>query len=281
MLSGEGRLVTTRPGTPPTGELIRCAAAHTRAQGTARLFGASREGSALGGDVSRTEGVVDLARRVARATVQHLTSELEGEMQEAFAEPVDDPEEQEARRGAVAFIKMFRTSLENVYVGGATYTHVPDEGWADFGRADRDGPYSVDHPLWLLDALLGARDDAVEVGTDDVRGTPTTHLRLTIDLARADDQLTTGIVAPGPRPYRSLREMPAEVWIDEHGLVRRMSYQSEPPTAGRGEGWQTTELWHFGVDIQIEVPTKDELIPASCEIDARPGGAPPPRATPG
>jgi hypothetical protein len=221
----------------------------------------------FGEDVSRIEGVADLKRRVARTTLQHMTSELDNEMQSKFSEPVDDPEEEEARLGARAFIKMFKLSLENVYVGGATYTHVADEGWADFRGGDRNGPTSIDNPLWLLDALLGARDDAVELGTDDVRGTPTSHLRLTIDLASADDQLTTGIMAPGPQPYRFLRQLPAEVWIDEQGLVRRMSYQSEPAGAGRGEWWQTTELWDFGLDVQIEIPTEDELIAPGCAVE--------------
>jgi hypothetical protein len=263
--------VTSGPGKPSPGEFIRSAVAQTRARGTARLFSASRDGSAFGDDVSRIEGVADLARRVARVTVHHMTSELEREMQSEFAEPVDDPEEAEARLGAQAFIKMFRASLEHVYAGGATYTHVPDEGWANFRGTDRDGPCSVDNPLWLLDALLGARDDAVEVGTGDVRGTPTRHLRLTIDLGRADEQLTAGIVTPGPRSFRSLRGLPAEVWIDEQGLIRRMSYQSESGIEGRGEWWQTTELWDFGLNVQIRIPTEDELIAPSCAIDpARP-----------
>jgi hypothetical protein len=54
-----------------------------------------------------------------------MTSDLEREMQSEFAEPVDDPEEAEARLGAQAFIKMFRASLEHVYVGGATYAARP------------------------------------------------------------------------------------------------------------------------------------------------------------
>lgn len=177
--------MTSGPGKPSTGEFIRSAVAQTRGRGTARLFSASRDGSAFGDDVSRIEGVADLARGVARATVRHVTSELEREMRSEFAEPVDDPGEAEARLGVQAFIKMFRASLEHVYVGGATYTHVPDEGWANFRGTDRDGPCSVDNPLWLLDALLGARDDAVEVGSGDVRGTPTRHLRLTISAPRS------------------------------------------------------------------------------------------------
>jgi hypothetical protein len=66
-------------------------------------------------------------------------------------------------------------------------------------------------------------------------------------------------VTPGPRSFRSLRGLPAEVWIDEQGLIRRMSYQSESGTEGAGEWWQTTELWDFGLDVQIRIPTEDEL----------------------
>ena len=67
--------------------------------------------------------------------------------------------------------------------------------------------------LWPLEALFGARDDAVESGREAVRGVPVTRCRLVIDLARADVALPAGVSVPSG-PYRSLSRLPAEVWLD-------------------------------------------------------------------
>lgn len=244
-------------------EQIRAAATRTATAGTARIFSAGREGSPVGDHVGRTEGVADLPKRIARATVHHMTPEAKADIDGKLAEPLEDPEEEDARAGAQAFINAFSTALENVYVGGATYTRV-GEGWSAFKGTDRDGPRAADDPLWLLDALLGVRDDVTELGAEEVRGVPTTRYEITIDLASADEQLESGITAPGPRPYRSLHELPAQVWIDDQGLVRRMSYEIAEPMGY----WQTTELWDYGLDVDIAVPSPEEIT-AGCRIDPR------------
>jgi hypothetical protein len=81
------------------------------------------------------------------------------------------------------------------------------------GRTTRCGP---------LDALWGARGDAVEIGQEAVRGVATTRCRLTVDLARADAALPAGVSVPAG-PYRALTRMPAEVWLDAAGLARRVA----------------------------------------------------------
>lgn len=127
--------------------------------------------------------------------------------------------------------------------------------WAGFAGTDRDAALLPENPLWLVDALQGTRADATEVGHEEVRGTPTAHHRLTIDLAIADERLPGGIIAPGPRAYRSPRALPAEVWIDEEGRLRRMSFNDASAKRGTETTWSTTELWDFGVRIDIEYPT--------------------------
>jgi hypothetical protein len=78
-------------------------------------------------------------------------------------------------------------------------------------------PYSS--PLWLLDALRGTCDDARIVGDDEVRATPTTHIRLTIDTARAIASSPNGLRPPALRAD----SFPAEVWLDREGRIRRMA----------------------------------------------------------
>ena len=80
---------------------------------------------------------------------------------------------------------------------------------------------------------------------------------LTVDLARADTALPAGVSVPSG-PYRSLRAMPAEVWLDAAGLARRISVNSEPATADAV--WSIVELWDFGVAADITPPGPDELL---------------------
>jgi hypothetical protein len=74
--------------------------------------------------------------------------------------------------------------------------------------------------------------DAVEIGSETVRGVSATRYRLTIDLARADAALPAGVTVPA-RPYRRLSQIPAEVWLDADGLARQIAVMTDP-TAGDG-----------------------------------------------
>jgi hypothetical protein len=78
--------------------------------------------------------------------------------------------------------------------------------------------------------------------------------RLTVDLARADAALPAGVSVPSA-PYRSLRALPAEVWLDAAGLARRISVNSDAAT-GDAQVWSVVELWDFGV-----APKSRRLVP--------------------
>lgn len=144
-----------------------------------------------------------------------------------------------------------------IYDGANAYVRVAGS-WTGFFLADPGGPRGPNDPLWPLDALFGASGDAVEIGPEAVRGVPATRYRLTVDLARADAALPAGVSVPSG-PYRSLRALPAEVWLDAAGLARRISVNSEPATAG-AQAWSILELWDFGVAADITPPGPDEVL---------------------
>lgn len=245
-------------------DIVRAAALRTSKEGGVRLFSAGRRGSPVGEALGGTEGIADLRKRIAWVSVQHVTPDFAREIDTTLSEAdAEDPEHEEMRQTLSSFVKVFSTALENVHVGGATYTRLAGHGWANFGETARDAPRSPDDPLWLLDALVGV-SHASEVGKEKVRGVPTTPYRLRIDLAAADEELETGIIAPGPRSYRALRALPAEVWIDSDRRIRRLSYERDDS----GAYWQTTELWEFGIDAQIAIPSEDELIGPSSAADS-------------
>jgi hypothetical protein len=220
------------------------AAARTAAVGTARLLAAWCKGSPLPEAADqRCEGVADLARR--RARVSQSLFFTEGATAELTGHRDDDPGTQDLSRHS-----------EMIYDGANAYVRV-GVSWTGFFLADPGGPRGPNDPLWPLDALFGASGDAVQIGSEAVRGVPATRYRLTVDLARADAALPAGVSVPSG-PYRALRALPAEVWLDTAGLARRISVNSEPASADAV--WSIVELWDFGVAADITPPGPDEVL---------------------
>ena len=145
-----------------------------------------------------------------------------------------------------------------IYDGANAYLRVGNN-WTGFFLGDPAGPRVVNDPLWPLDGLFGARD-GVEIGSEAVRGVAATRYRLTLDMAAADAALSAGVTVPA-LPYRTLIHMPAEVWLDEAGLARRIAVITEP--AARDDllpTWSIVELWDFGVAADIRPPRPDEVL---------------------
>jgi hypothetical protein len=235
-----------RPVRGPTAGAAADAAGRTAAAGSARLLAAWCTGSPLPEAADRRcEGVADLAARRARVSQSmFFTDRLAGALAEAGA-------------GTAGLLEGIEHS-EMIYDGANAYVRV-GSSWTGFSLADPDGPRGPNDPLWPLDALFGASDDVVEVGSQAVRGVPATRYRLTVDLARADAALPAGVSVPAG-PYRSLRRLPAEVWLDAAGLARRISVSSEPAAAATAQTWSIVELWDFGVAVAITPPGPGEIL---------------------
>jgi hypothetical protein len=186
-------------------------------------------------DDRRCEGVADLATR--RALVFQVPLGTVG-LAVAFSERHDGDMTELAE------------PQEMIYDGANAYVHVADK-WTGFLLGDRDGPRTINDPLWPLDALFGTRD-AVELGDDVVRGDRAAHYRVTIDLAQADAALPAGVTVP-TGPYRALREISAEVWLDAEGRARRIAVLTDAE-AGSDPIWSVVELWDFGVAVDIVPP---------------------------
>lgn len=116
--------------------------------------------------------------------------------------------------------------------------------------------------LWL--AALGPEAD--EIGAEEVRGVPTTHYRATVDLRRLETQAPEGQEAEWQSYVQSLasglgtNEVPVEIWVDDEGYVRRM--RQTYPVAGNDGALSTTvttELYDFGVEVDVQVPPADQV----------------------
>jgi hypothetical protein len=236
---------------PTVGESIASraatAAARTVAAGTARILAAWSTGSPLPETADkRCEGVADLAAR--RASVLQSLVFTEGFTAKVMEDSRGDPSLLERIEHA-----------EMIYDGANAYNRVADR-WTGFFLVDPSGPRGMTDPLWPLDALFGASDDAVQIGSEAVRGVLVTRCRLAVDLARADAALSAGVSVPSG-PYRSLAALPVEVWLDAAGLARRISVCSEPTDAADKQVWSIVELWDFGVAVDITPPRPDEVLP--------------------
>jgi hypothetical protein len=223
------------------------AAERTSAAGTARLLAAWCMGSPLPEAADRRcEGMADFAARRARVSQSlFLTDGATASLIEGHRD--DDP-------GPAGL----SGDTEMIYDGANAYLQVGGR-WTGFFLAAPGGPRGPNDPLWPLDALFGANGDVVEIGSEAVRGVPATHYRLTVDLARADAALPAGVSVPAG-PYRSLRGLPAEVWLDAAGLARRISVKSEPTAVADAQVWSIVELWDFGVAADITPPGPDEVL---------------------
>lgn len=121
-------------------------------------------------------------------------------------------------------------------------------------------------PADLLDLLGGVSEDLEAVGREPVHGTPTTRYRGTLDPAVALRRLSEGAPPERRAALRAfgLLRIPAEVWIDDDGNLRRFRVQGEGDRLGvNGAGGPVTvtyEILATGVPVTVEPPPHEETV---------------------
>ncbi len=127
---------------------------------------------------------------------------------------------------------------------------------------------SNNNPANSMEMLRGVSEEVEEVGTEDVRGTFTTHYKATVDLDKALEQV--------PEENREVVEklfdgmgvdtLPVDIWLDEEGLLRRqrMTLDLSKMGGATGGGGPTEsvvdlELYDFGADVDVAPPPADEV----------------------
>jgi hypothetical protein len=121
-------------------------------------------------------------------------------------------------------------------------------------------------PSQYLKYLEAAGGKVKAVGHEDVRGTPTTHYKGTIDPAKALERLHSSDSAKlrdflsKARTELGNTQIPIDVWIDAHHLVRRMDMSLSP-----GQGAQRIavdlriELFDFGATPTVTAPSGSDV----------------------
>jgi len=127
-------------------------------------------------------------------------------------------------------------------------------------------------PREVLDYLRAVSGEIETVGTEELRGVETTHYYAIVDLLRY------GKLAP-PAEREKLRSLlgevveqsglgkiPMDAWVDEHGLVRKLTMAfsaTQPGTTEQATASMSFELYDYGKDIEIELPPTAQVVEAS------------------
>jgi hypothetical protein len=155
----------------------------------------------------------------------------------------------------------FTCTLDGDFVMAARaldgYVYFDESGTGDKWYRDKDddeNALSEFSPDKLLSMLREASSETVRIGEETVREASTVRYRLTVDREQAD-------LGDGPGPTAEV-----DVWIDEDGLVRRISADDD-------SGEFIVDFFDFGVDADIEAPPPDQiaelddlLTPKSCTV---------------
>lgn len=199
------------------------------------------------------------------------------------------------------------TTIEAVYDGDSAYLKVPlledvvGEPWVEvtspkLGQlaAQLGGGGLQGDPGSFLELLEGAGGPVTTVGTEEVRGVPTRHVKVDLDVAKLLDraagerrQELADQLAQRGLDLAELAPLPAEAWIDDDGYVRRFSVSFDlselgevrPGAEAAGVVTETIELYDFGEPVEITVPDRSEvatfdlaaLLERGNQLDAVPG----------
>jgi hypothetical protein len=144
-------------------------------------------------------------------------------------------------------------------------------GFEDFANQD---------PRELLEMLENVSGDIETVGTEDVRGTPTTHYRATLDLRDLGDLAPSGQGSGSGQDFGAmfdqlfeqagLGDMPLDVWIDDERLLRKVEASFSMSPEGESEKLEASmsfELYDYGVEVDVTPPPADQVADASSLTD--------------
>jgi hypothetical protein len=110
-------------------------------------------------------------------------------------------------------------------------------------------------------AYLKKAGDVKKIGSEDVRGTPTTHYRATIDLDKLAN--SAGAAGASVRQLEQLtgnKTLPTDVWIDSQGRARRqsISYSAKQPIPTSAQF--TIDYTNFGVPVDVNAPDSGDTV---------------------
>jgi hypothetical protein len=238
-------------------------AATTSGAGTAKVaFDTSV--TAAGQDLHMTgEGAVDFAERAATMTFDV------GDLLQASGLPATAGERWTVLTNGL-LVYMRAPTLSRRIPGGKQWLKLDVEQLAksrnlDLGQLQQ---LTQGDPTQMLDYLKAVSGKIEEVGSEDVRGVPTTHYRAKVDLDKVADQAPANVRDALRTSIQSLErrlgshELPIDVWVDSENRVRRVAEHLTVALGGSVDF--TVDLYDFGTPVSVTAP------PASDTTDLGP-----------
>ena len=113
---------------------------------------------------------------------------------------------------------------------------------------------------------LKAAGSVDEQGTEDVGGVSTTKYHAIIDLGRipalapADRRAAVRASVKSLQEQYGIKELPMDVWLDDKGLPRKLSYAIATKAQGqRVKTSLTMNLSDYGVDVNVQPPPASQV----------------------
>jgi hypothetical protein len=132
-----------------------------------------------------------------------------------------------------------------------------------------NGSSGTSDPSQFLSYLRGASSGITDEGTDTVRGTETRKLKADLDLHKAAAKLSADQRQAVEQAIQQLgtSTIPAEVWIDDQGRLRKMTFSLQLKSGGQGstsapksaEFSLTLELFDYGAPVHVIAPPSSQV----------------------
>jgi len=159
---------------------------------------------------------------------------------------------------------------EVIFDGDVTYMRWPmpwrnDATWLRYDDSGNDSDpldlqaRALTNPTGLLKFLTGAGTDVHRVGSEEVRGTATTHYEGTLDLQKVVDQAPPAEQADLQVLLDFMHEeepttVPFGLWVDSSGVAHRLRIE-------HGQDMSVlVEYYDFGIPVEITPPAPSEIM---------------------
>ncbi len=263
------------------GELARAAA--TSADATTGRFGFSMEMTFPGADepfAFTGVGAFDTTANRASLTIDmssfaSMLGELFAGAAGAGGPGLDDPDawKIEAVQDGFVMYMRFPAGADQLPTGKSwVRMDLRETGSAQGIDLEELQQFTNSGPREILDYLRAVSGAIETVGTEELRGVETTHYYAIVDLLRYEK-----IALPAEREklrsflgevveQSGFGKIPVDVWVDERGLVRKLTMAFSATQPGTTEQTTTSmsfELYDYGKDVEIELPPAAEVVDAS------------------
>ena len=161
-------------------------------------------------------------------------------------------------------------AIEQRILGDTLYMKLPQEPdvfyQLDTAALAGSSFANTSDPSASFQALKGVSEDVREVGTQDVRGTATTHYTGTYDVRAAIEQAQGAVRQLLEKTLGSadLSSVPFDVYLDDQQRVRKFEQTLELPASEQTGGQPVTsrtvmELFDFGTPVEVTAPPADQV----------------------